>query len=479
MKVLLIFPKHTHSRKHFDLEKGMFITPLSLVTLAGCTPPEFEVKIIDEYVDIINYEEKVDLVGITACSWQAKRVYEIAGEYKKRGIPVIMGGIHASMVPEEAKQFVDSVVIGEAEEIWPEILRDFQKGKLQEYYVIKERPNLQKLIIPRWDLLRLKNYGALTIQTTRGCPYSCEFCSVQKFNGNKYRRKPIEHIVEEFKYLTKFLDNKQVFIVDDNITVDRNFAKELFKAITPFKTKWFCQSPGKIADDDEILNLMKEAGCTYMGIGFESLSKENIISMNKVHINKVEEYEKYIKKIHNAGIAVYGFFMIGNDFDTEESIMEIPEFIEKNNIVFSTILPPIPFPGTALFDRLKKENRLEVDNFGLMEYKENISEPVLIKPKNISAKKLKEIQLQILKKLNNLDSLFSRLIKAWARGVLTNHGVGYFLKTKFRLFLLLVSNFSNSPVRKFLWKCILSKYNQKFSSITLSLNSYFSVFEKQ
>jgi radical SAM superfamily enzyme YgiQ (UPF0313 family) len=339
---------------------------------------------------------------------------------------------------------------------------------------------MQNLAVPRWDLLKLGNYGTFTIQTTRGCPYSCEFCTVQKFNGRKYRRKPMANIAEEFRCLKEFINHKDktVFLVDDNITADRKFAKELFTLIKPFGIKWICQSPGKIADDEEILDLMKQAGCSYIAIGFESISKENIASMNKDQVNKVEEYENYIEKIHAAGIAVYGLFMIGNDFDSEKSLWELPEFIEKNNIILYHLPIVTPFPGTTFYERLKKENRLNIDNFWMAEYTSKQLEPVLLKPKNISEQRLREVQIAILLRLNDLDALLARLRKAWARGILIGQGMGCFLKTKVLAFYLLAKNFKHARKRNFLLKCIFSRFNQNLSSIALALNNYSHTEEK-
>ncbi len=216
--------------------------PLVLPTLAALTPSDVEVVLIDENVEPINFDEKVDLVGITGMTYLISRSYEIADEYRKRGVPVVMGGIHVSGLPEEAIQHSDSVVIGEAEEVWEHIMRDAQKGDLQKFYRAPGFPDLNNSPVPRWDLLKNNKYLYFNIQIGRGCPYNCEFCTVTLFNGRGYRHKPVAKVMEEIDVLQKLDKRKALFFTDDNILSNSSYVKHIFKQLVNKKVQWWCQA---------------------------------------------------------------------------------------------------------------------------------------------------------------------------------------------------------------------------------------------
>ncbi|GAH17833.1 unnamed protein product, partial [marine sediment metagenome] len=207
--------------------------PLVLPTLAALTPSDVEVILTDENAEPVNFEEKVDLVGITGITSVIPRAYEIADEFRKRGVPVVMGGIHVSMLPEEAIEHCDSVVTGEAEEIWEQVVKDAQKGSLQKFYRTPRFPDLANSPTPRWDLLKNDAYSYFTLQTGRGCPYDCDFCTVKVFNGRRYRHKRVEQVVREISFLQSIDSKKLIFFADDNLLSVPGYAKELFKAIKP------------------------------------------------------------------------------------------------------------------------------------------------------------------------------------------------------------------------------------------------------
>lgn len=387
--------------------------PLALPTLAALTPSDVEVILTDENVEPINFDEEVDLVGITGMSCAIPRSYEIAEEYRRRVVPVVMGGIHVSILPEEAIEHCDSVVVGEAEEIWERVVRDAQKKNLQKFYRAEQFPDLTNSPIPRWDLLKNDKYLYSIMQTGRGCPYDCEFCLAKVFNGRKHRHKNIEQVVEEIKILQGINPEKSIFFADDNILAVSQYAEELFNAIKPLKLRvWWCQSSVNKLKDEKLLDLMKEAGCRVVFIGFESISQESLGNLNKSVINKVTEYKETIKKIHSKGIAIFGSFILGSDDDRGADLKDMVDFIMENNIAFSMSNILTPLPGTRLFQRLEKENRIISREW----WKFN-GDWVCFRPKLMSAQSLKKGQIFVLKEIYSYDKLYKRLRNLWEVGV--------------------------------------------------------------
>jgi radical SAM superfamily enzyme YgiQ (UPF0313 family) len=283
MKLELIIPSaESNSRK----QKKAILPPLGLAIVAALTPPDIEVSLTDENVSAIDFEKETDLVGITALTITAQRAYEIADTFRARGVKVVLGGIHPSILPEEASQHADAVVIGEAEGIWPGLIEDFRSNKLQRVYRQNERPSMLNLPIPRRDLFANGAYLVRnTIFTTRGCPYSCAFCTVTSFFGHTYRCRPVEEVIKEIETLNK---KKLVVFLDDNIVGNPKFAKELFRALIPHKIKWVGQASVTIARDDELLKLAAASGCIDLFVGFESLSPASLTAVGK-KINVVDE----------------------------------------------------------------------------------------------------------------------------------------------------------------------------------------------
>ena len=310
MKLLLINPSTKGYAEpefwDYELVKKIFglhvPPPLSLPTIAALTPPEVEVKIIDENIEDINFDEKVDLVGIGAMTLYIPRAYQIADEFRRRGVMVVLGGIHATMLPAEAIEHADSVVLGEAEYVWKRLVADFKNRALQRFYKSDESPDLADSPAPRIDLLKNEKYSMNQLQITRGCPFDCEFCSVKVFSGKNFRHKRIEQVIQEIAALPKEMVinicgselklPKPIFFTDDNLIGNKNYAKELFKALTPLKLSgWTSQASINLAKDKELLHLMKEAGCRYILIGLESVAEESLIEMGK-KANRLDEYHE-------------------------------------------------------------------------------------------------------------------------------------------------------------------------------------------
>ena len=409
MELMLIAPSRQGRQQRF--KKSLF-PPLGLTMVAAATPSDVKISIIDENIEAIDIQKGVDLVGITATTVTANRAYNLADTFRQRGIKVVLGGIHPSFMPIEASQHADAVVIGEAEGIWPQVIQDFKNGKLKSIYQQIKRPSLAGLPIPRRDLLSKKGYIIeQAISTTRGCPYACSFCTVTSYFGHTYRCRPLEEIIKEIETLNS---KKFTAFLDDNIVGHTKFAKELFRALIPYKMRWGSQASITVARDDELLKLATDSGCRILLIGFESLSPANLKSVNK-GINKVEEYENAIRKIHSYGIAIHGFFIIGFDFDDEDIIKKTIKFARKMRLESAQFDILTPYPGTSLFKYMDDSNRIITKDWSKYGYQ------LLFKPKSISIEKLQELHKQAWKEFYSLPSIIFRLripypslIRLWA-----------------------------------------------------------------
>jgi len=334
--------------------KGALFPPLNLAILAALTPREHQVSIDDGCLGPVGASRSADLVAITAMTAQAPAAYALADAYRSRGIPVVLGGAHPSMCPEEAAQHADSVVIGEADSLWPELVQDFSHGRMKSRYYDPEPVDLATVPFPRRDLLDRKGYVVFnSVQTTRGCPFNCNFCSVTTMSGVKYRFRPVEKVVEEIRTL----DNRFVYFIDDNIIGAPSRSKELFKALLPLKLGWASQVTINFSRNPELMRLARESGCYGVFIGFESFSNESIRDAGK-GINRPGEYLRDISRIHQAGIRVWGSFIFGFDSDTLDVFRETLHFIEKSKMEFAQFSLLTPLPGTALFRQFEEEQRI-------------------------------------------------------------------------------------------------------------------------
>ena len=340
--------------------------PLGLLVVAALTPPEWEISIVDENLGAGDYEAMPppDLVGITAFTSQANRAYELAGEFRRRGVPVVMGGIHASMCPDEAGQHADSVVVGEAESVWAQVLEDARQGRLQPTYA-GEHVGMADIPPARHDLLT-SGYAFGSVQTTRGCPLDCGFCSVSAFNGRRYRQRPIAKVVEELRTIRE----KLVLIVDDNLigTSPKHLAraKDLFRAMIRAKLskKWICQVTVNMGDDEELLALARKAGCKGVFIGFESPTAEGLAEVGKkFNILKRRDLRASVRRIQRHGIGVVGSFIMGLDTDRHGIGGRIAEAARQYGVDILNTLFLTPLPGTRLWDQMKAESRIAADAF--------------------------------------------------------------------------------------------------------------------
>jgi len=436
--------------------------PLALPTLAALTPSDVEVIITDENVEPIDFDEEVDLVGITFFTSLAPRAYEIADEFRRRKIKVILGGIHASMLPEEAIQYADSVVIGEAEELWPQVISDFQKGNLQKVYKSLGFPDIAKSPVPRWDLLKTEQYLIHAIQTSRGCPFNCEFCSVTAFLGRKYRWKSLKNVIKEVELLLQLDNKKGIFFTDDNILANLERAKNLFNALIQFKIKgWWCQASLNKLMNDALLNLMYKAGCRVIFVGFESVSQNTLSRMDKSGINEVKKYEEIVRKVYSHGIVIFGSFIVGNDTDEDSIFEDTVRFIEDADIPFSMINILTPLPGTKLWQRLQDEGRIAEKDWG----KYN-GEAVCFKPQKTTPAQIQTKRSQILQEMYDYPVLYKRLSRLWKSGVLVRKRKRKFF-SKYRIILTFKSLITNDIKKTFFMLKIL--WHRRVPSIVNSL----------
>ncbi len=362
-KLLLINPQNQR-RKGFVIDKESTYPPISLGIIASMTPDHWDVDIFDEQFDKFEYKE-ADLVGFTAFTAQVTRAYELADIYRKKGIKTVLGGIHASMMTDEAEKHVDTVVKGEAESIWPQVISDFEDGKLKKKYTGELIP-MNNFPKARHDLLH-PEYVYSSIQTTRGCPMKCEFCSVHHFNGRKYRARPVEEVLDEME----IMPHERMFIVDDNLIGyskrSQERAIELFKGMIKRKInkEWFTQASFNFGDNEEVLKYAYEAGCRMVLIGVES-EKEAQLQEQKKTLNlkyRQDKYEEAFHRIHKSGISVLGTFMFGLDADTVDDLHARGDYIVNSGVDAFQTSVLTPLPGTSLYYRFEKENRLLFTNF--------------------------------------------------------------------------------------------------------------------
>ncbi len=340
--------------------------PLGLLVLAGMTPSEWEVTVVDENLGPPDYARmpRPDLVGITAFTSQATRAYAVAAEFRARGVPVVMGGIHASMCSAEASERVDAVVTGEAEGVWHEVLEDAKRGALEGIYV-GPRVSLDEVPIARHDLLA-GEYRLGSIQTTRGCPLRCSFCSVTAFNGGHFRHRPIDKVVDELR----LIQEKYVLIVDDNLIGTRGDhiarTKELFRAMirADLGKKWIAQVTINMADDEELLELASRAGCLGVFIGFESPSVEGLAEVHKkFNLQKDRDFRSSVRRLQRHGIMVVGSFILGLDVDAPGIGEQIADAAGRYGLDALTLLILTPLPGTVLWTKMEEQGRIVANRF--------------------------------------------------------------------------------------------------------------------
>ncbi len=425
MKILLISP--AFRTKLLENVRVLALPPLNLQLIAAHTPEEHEVEIHDEAFDDIDFDKKADLVGITCMTPLAPRAYEICEEFRKRGVTVVLGGIHPSMMPEEAQKYADAVVVGEAEDVWPKLLADFSKGQLQKVYETTTRPDIEFLAQPRRDLLQNK-YFVQTVQTSRGCPHNCKFCSVTRFNGGQYRMRDIDMVIDEINGLP----DKRIFIIDDNIIgsgktcTDRAFA--LFDRLQHTGKEWGGQTCLNIVEEKGLLTAAAKSGAKAFLIGFESLQQETLASMNKkMNLRPTtRNFKESIKKIQDHGIAIIGGFIFGTDNDSMDTFRYTLDFIMESGIDAVQLSIQTPLPGTALYKELADDGRLLLNDYPQDWEAYNIFEPVF-RPANMRPEELYDGLIDAYKTVASFKHSLPRGLKTlWRTRSLFSTGISFF-----------------------------------------------------
>lgn len=362
MKILLITPSQLGDDGKPLRYRQANVPPLSLAVIAALTPERYAVRIVNDMVEAIDYDGDYALVGITAMTSQAPRAYQIADRFRARGVKVLIGGIHASTVPDEAARHADAVVTGEVETLWEQVIADLENGRLAERYAPDGYPPLDRLIIPRWDGFNFdiyrKSVGAkrmprLPINTTRGCLYACKYCTVTKFYGHRYRHKPIANVLAELDAAGA----DSYFFTDDNITCDPDYSKELFAAIKGRNIRWLSQASVQMLEHPDLIEAAGKAGCKSLYLGIESLNPESLRSMRK-GFNKPEHYPELFERLERAGIRPFVGMILGLDQDTPETLQETLQFLLKHRVqnVFLNIFTPLP--GTDSYDEMEATGRI-------------------------------------------------------------------------------------------------------------------------
>ena len=413
MRILLINPNNPYNAyrvprfvkgapilpRYFNMDARSVFPPLNLAMLAAYCPPDAEVRILDECVEPVDFDAEADLVGITAMTCLAPVAYRIADGFRARGKTVVLGGIHPTLLPEEAAAHADAVAVGEGELVWPQILEDFQRGCLKQIYRADGFVKMETLRPPRRDLLHPKGYVLQTVQASRGCPYDCSFCSVTATLGRDFRCRPAAELVEEIASLpTRYL-----FFVDDNICGVRRQARELFRALIPLKLGWSGQATAGIADDDEVLDLAAESGCKVLFLGFETFSDQALKKLGR-HEKWEDRFFRIVRKIHERGIAIWGAFVVGFDGDTPESIVKTVRMTKDAGLDFAQFSTLTPLPGTRMFEEFKRDGR--IFNFDWSAY--SLGE-VVFQPARMDVPTLKKATFEAWREFFSLSSMAHRL----------------------------------------------------------------------
>jgi len=403
LKIVLLSPRGPLYRHRGGIwKKTMRYAPLTLTTLASLVPPEIpsDVQIVDEGIDDIDPDRiEADLVGISAITGTAPRAYELAARLRNRRIPVVLGGVHPTLMPAEASLHADSVVVGYAEQSWPALVRDFAKGRMRSRYDQSADLTLANLPFPRRDLFDggMVNV-AHTLEATRGCIYQCEFCVVPAAWGRPLQ-KPIGDVVADIRQMRA----RRVIFLDLNLIADVAYAKDLFTALIPLNIQWGGLATTTIAWDDELLDLAARSGCRGLLVGFESMNQDSLVEAKKA-FNMRRSYYEVVRKIRDRRIALMGCFVFGFDHDTLQSFDETVDFVMESKMDLPRYAIAVPFPGTALYHRLKAEQRITTEDWSLYD-----GQHVVFEPKHMTAAALLRHTRRAWKKTYSYASIWRRL----------------------------------------------------------------------
>lgn len=383
MKIALLAPAGAMHRYNGMFHKGLHYAPITLALLAALVPKELnaDVKIYDETAEAIPLDLEVDVVAITCITGTASRCYKYADYFRSRGITVILGGVHPSLMPDEAKEHADSIILGLGEDTFPRAIKDAAENTLQKVYYQESCTDIANRPLPRKDLLKKKKYITLnTVEAVRGCNHSCTFCAYPAAFGKKVFKRPVEDVVKEIKSFK----GKEVIFPDVNLIADVNYAKELFTAIIPLKKWWFGLTTTAIGYNDELMDIFEKSGCKGLLIGFESVNQETQENIHK-GVNRVNEYKELMDKLHNRGIMVMGCFAFGSDEDKKDVFKRTVDLCLEAKIDLPRFSIITPFPATEFYKALDMEGRIVEKDWSMYDV-----EHCVYKPKHMTKEELEE-----------------------------------------------------------------------------------------
>ena len=414
MKIKLIAPR---DQGEDSISSAFKLQRVNLPLLAALTPPSHTMTIVDESFAPDDINQDVDLVGITVMTDIALRAYKIADTYRQKAVKVVMGGIHPTVLPDEALEHADAVVVGEAEGIWPRLVSDAASGQMQRLYRAGKMTDLKGLPKPRRDLLPRITYEGYTpipigVETSRGCPYDCEFCSIGQTMGRQYRVRPVQEVIAEIESI----DSPHLFFVDDALGLNRNVAKELFTEMIPLRRHWLGQGTVSLAEDLELLRLMRRSGCKGLLIGFESVQKGTQTEVKKIKNLRIDFYEA-MRRFHGEGFGILGAFVFGSDYENKDVFEQTLEFILEGRLECIELRILTPYPGTQLYERLLREGRLCVRDWWLRGYP---SDTLLFQPKGMTADELISGFARLTRQTYSFGGMIRRFlgVSPWKRTLL-------------------------------------------------------------